>query len=148
MYIFRYSKHFSSCARDEVRVACRFSVKCLLLLSTYNQIWNMSTNFVILSSIGSHKNTVKYLWSYPLLTPKCHVSGVPWIVITGSGLDDCIYWHLPLQSLVQSITTAHNRWLPNTRSISSWTTSVFSSVVTDCSSFTIWSPLQLPLSAG
>jgi hypothetical protein len=24
----------------------------------------------------------------------CHVSGVPWLIITGSGLDDWIYWHL------------------------------------------------------
>jgi hypothetical protein len=24
----------------------------------------------------------------------CHVSGVPWLIITGSGLDDWIYWRL------------------------------------------------------
>jgi hypothetical protein len=23
----------------------------------------------------------------------CHVSRVPWLIITGSGLDDWIYWH-------------------------------------------------------
>jgi hypothetical protein len=39
----------------------------------------------------------------------CHVSGVPWIIITGSGLDDWIYWRLP----VQSIITAHSQWLSN-----------------------------------
>jgi hypothetical protein len=32
---------------------------------------------------------------------------------------------------LQSIITAHNQWLPKTRSIPHWTTSVFSSTVTD-----------------
>jgi hypothetical protein len=36
---------------------------------------------------------------------------------TGSWLDDWTYWHLPLKSL----TTAHNKWLPKTRSIHYWT---------------------------
>jgi hypothetical protein len=49
----------------------------------------------------------------------------------GSGLDDWIYWHLPLQSLLIAITIAHNQWLPTTRSIPYWTTSVFPCVVTD-----------------
>jgi hypothetical protein len=57
----------------------------------------------------------------------CLVSRVPWLVMTGCGLDDWIYWHLLLQSLI----TAHNRWLPKTRSIPYWTTSVFSSSVTE-----------------
>jgi hypothetical protein len=56
-----------------------------------------------------------------------HVSGVPWLIIMCSGLDDWIYWHLPLQSLI----TAHNQWLPKTRSFHYWTTSVFSSTATD-----------------
>jgi hypothetical protein len=30
---------------------------------------------------------IKNPWIY------CHVSGVPWLIITGSGLDDWIYWH-------------------------------------------------------
>jgi hypothetical protein len=37
---------------------------------------------------------------------------------------------LQLQNL-QPITTAHNQWLPKTRSIPYWTMSVFSSTVTD-----------------
>jgi hypothetical protein len=32
---------------------------------------------------------------------------------------------------LQSIITAHNRWLPNTRSIPSWTKNVFYSIVTE-----------------
>jgi hypothetical protein len=39
-------------------------------------------------------------------------------------------WDL-LALLLQSLIKAHNRWLPQTRSIPSWTTSVFSSTVTD-----------------
>jgi hypothetical protein len=31
-----------------------------------------------------------------------HVSGVPWLIITGSGLDDWIYWH------IFTITTNYN----------------------------------------
>jgi hypothetical protein len=34
-------------------------------------------------------------------------------------------------SYSQSVTTAHNQWLPKTRSIPHWTASVFSSTVTD-----------------
>jgi hypothetical protein len=58
-----------------------------------------------------------------------HISGVPWLIITGSAFDDWIYWRLLLQSLLITITTAHNQWLPKTRSIPYWT-SVFSSIVT------------------
>jgi hypothetical protein len=48
----------------------------------------------------------------------CHVSGVPWPIITGSGLDDWIYWRLLYKfSWSQSIIIAHNKWLPKTRSI-------------------------------
>jgi hypothetical protein len=65
-------------------------------------------------------------WSRPIPT-YCHVSRVPWLIITGFGLDDYIYWRLILQSL----TRAHNQWLTKTRYIPSWTTSVFSSIVTD-----------------
>jgi hypothetical protein len=39
-----------------------------------------------------------------VLKSYCHVSGVPWRIITGPGLDDWIYWHLPLQSLLITIT--------------------------------------------
>jgi hypothetical protein len=52
------------------------------------------------------------------------VSGVPWRIITGSELDyNCSY--------LQSLITAPNQWLCKTRSIPSWTTSVFSSTVAD-----------------
>jgi hypothetical protein len=62
----------------------------------------------------------------------CHWSGVPWLIITGCwiGWLDLLalyYNYLQLQSLV----TAYNRWLSKTRSIPSWTTSVFSSTATD-----------------
>jgi hypothetical protein len=49
------------------------------------------------------------------------------IIITGSGLDDWIYRHF----FTISIMTAHNRPLPKTLSIPYWTTSDFSSTVTD-----------------
>jgi hypothetical protein len=54
------------------------------------------------------------------------VSGVPCLIITGSGLDDWIYRRLLLQSLLIIINYNNsNRWLPKTRSIPSWTTSVY-----------------------
>jgi hypothetical protein len=53
----------------------------------------------------------------------------PWRIITGSEFDDWIYWHLLLQ--LQRIITAQNYWLLKTRFIPYWTTSVFSSAVTD-----------------
>jgi hypothetical protein len=56
------------------------------------------------------------------------VSGVPWRIITGSGLDDWIYWRCYYNyTYLQSLKIAHNRWVPKARSVSSWTTSVFSS---------------------
>jgi hypothetical protein len=56
----------------------------------------------------------------PILELYYHVSGVPWLIITGSGLD---VFTPSLQ--LQSIITAHSQWLPKTRSIPYWNTSVF-----------------------
>jgi hypothetical protein len=48
----------------------------------------------------------------------CHVFRAPWLTITGSGSDHCIYWHLLVHlSYSQWIIAAHNKWLPKTRSI-------------------------------
>jgi hypothetical protein len=59
----------------------------------------------------------------------CHVWGV--CVTNNNGF--CIGWLNLLAFLLQlqSIITAHNQWLPRTRSIPYWTASVFSSTVTD-----------------
>jgi hypothetical protein len=56
----------------------------------------------------------------------------------GSGLDDYIYWHF---FQLQSIMTAHNQWLSTTRSIPYWTTSVFSSIVTNSERRISWTEL-------
>jgi hypothetical protein len=40
-------------------------------------------------------------------------------------------WFIDTSLQLQPIITAHNRWLPQTRSITYWTTSVFSPTVTD-----------------
>jgi hypothetical protein len=58
------------------------------------------------------------------------MSGVPWRIITGSGLDYWIYLHFYYNDSKLQVT-AHNWRLPKTRSIPSWTTSVFSSIMTD-----------------
>jgi hypothetical protein len=52
-------------------------------------------------------------------------SGFAWLIITRSWLVDWIYWRLLLQ--LQSIITAHNRWLSQTRPMPYWTMSVISS---------------------
>jgi hypothetical protein len=57
----------------------------------------------------------------------CILSHVLWPIITGSGLDDWIYWH----SFTITIITAHNQWLSKTCSIPYWTTSAFPTAVTD-----------------
>jgi hypothetical protein len=65
----------------------------------------------------------------------CHVFGVPWLIM-GSGFVDWVYWHF------FTIITAHNQWLSTTRSFPYWTTSVFSSTVTnDKSLLTHWTLL-------
>jgi hypothetical protein len=51
----------------------------------------------------------------------CHVWGVAWLTIMGSGLDDWIYWNFYYN---------YNQLLSRTRSIPYWTTSVISSTVT------------------
>jgi hypothetical protein len=64
--------------------------------------------------------------NYFLNLKYCHVSGVPWLIITGSGLDDWSYWHLLLQSLLVTVSRKNSQsifsrtllpWLPRTRSI-------------------------------
>jgi hypothetical protein len=48
----------------------------------------------------------------------CHVSGTPWRIITGSRLDECIYWCWYYNyTWLQSPITGHNRWLPKARSV-------------------------------
>jgi hypothetical protein len=39
------------------------------------------------------------------------VSGVPWLIITGSGLDNLIYWRLLLQSLLITISYNSSQWI-------------------------------------
>jgi hypothetical protein len=45
----------------------------------------------------------------------CHMSGVPWWIITGSVLDDWIYWDLLLQSLVFTINYSIAATLPTSQ---------------------------------
>jgi hypothetical protein len=63
-------------------------------------------------------NAIYYKYRYS------HASGVPWR-ITGSGLDDWIYWHFYYSLFITINYNSANRWLPKTRSIPSCTTSVF-----------------------
>jgi hypothetical protein len=58
-----------------------------------------------------------------------HVSGV--CVNNNNGFRIEWFDWLALLLQLQSIITAHNWWLPKTGSITSWTTNVFSSIVTD-----------------
>jgi hypothetical protein len=59
-----------------------------------------------------------YTYIYIYIYIYSHFSGVPWLIKTGSGLDDWFYWRHLLQSFVFTITTAHNQWLSN--SLHSW----------------------------
>jgi hypothetical protein len=38
----------------------------------------------------------------------CHVTGVPWRIITGSGLDDWIYWHFFTITISSQSMTLHD----------------------------------------
>jgi hypothetical protein len=58
----------------------------------------------------------------------CHVSTVPWLIITGSGLD---LLELRLQSPLITINYESSWSTTKTRSTPYWTTSVFPSAVTD-----------------
>jgi hypothetical protein len=46
-------------------------------------LWVTWSSFVVISPYNWDRS-----WVY------CHLSGVSWLIITGSGLDDWIYWHL------------------------------------------------------
>jgi hypothetical protein len=37
--------------------------------------------------------TLKIYTDYEIRVKYCYVSGVPWVIIMGSGMDDWIYWH-------------------------------------------------------
>jgi hypothetical protein len=52
------------------------------------------------------------------------------LIIMGSGLEDWIYWHFDY-NYNQLYVTAHSQWLPKTRSLPYWPTSVFSFTVTN-----------------
>jgi hypothetical protein len=66
-----------------------------------------------LTCMNHDNNTVIEVWKWrsfgSFIFSSCtqikygHVSGVPWLIIMGSGLDDWIYWHL-LQSLLITIS--------------------------------------------
>jgi hypothetical protein len=60
------------------------------------------------------------------------VTCLPWLIISGSGLDDWIYWHF--------FTITTNQWLSKTRSIPYWTTGVF---LFHCDEWRTKSPLRL-----
>jgi hypothetical protein len=59
------------------------------------------------------------------------VRGYAWLIITGSGFDDWIYWVIHLQLLLITITYNSSYSVTKSRSIPSWTTSIFSSTMTD-----------------
>jgi hypothetical protein len=60
-----------------------------------------------------------FIWKIFCSFEYCHVSGVPCLIITGSGLDDWIYWCCYYKyTQLQPLTTVHNRWLPKACSIS------------------------------
>jgi hypothetical protein len=55
-YIFRSDKNLASYARDARRKAVRSSRKFPLLFHSFDQIWNLSTNFNNLPGIKFHEN--------------------------------------------------------------------------------------------
>jgi hypothetical protein len=67
------------------------------------------------------------------------VRGSAWLIIMGSVLDDCIYWHFFTLTLNYNSSQS---LAARTRSIPYWTTGVFSSAVTDDDSMlTHWTAL-------
>jgi hypothetical protein len=91
---------------------------------TWSINWVTNSNPVY-SHTHTRDNTEMCIWKY------CYVSGVPWLVITGSGSDDWIYWRLLLQSLLITINYNSSQSVTKTRSIPYWTMSIFCSSVTD-----------------
>jgi hypothetical protein len=87
-----------------------------------------------------HSRQTLYIWRpYHKITSVVFIKDISkftckefaWLIVTGSGLDECIYWHLYYNYFqLEPIITDHNQWLPKTRAIPYWTTSVFSSTVT------------------
>jgi hypothetical protein len=53
--------------------------------------------------------TLAGIWlTTPVLRRYCHMFVVAWLTVTGSGLDDLIYWHLLVQSLLITINLQPN----------------------------------------
>jgi hypothetical protein len=71
------------------------------------------------SPVHLHKATVRFksvIWGFHFgENSYCHVSGVPWLIITDSGLDDWIYWHLRLQFPLITISYSANANLPTSQ---------------------------------
>jgi hypothetical protein len=83
-----------------------FSSVLRFYMQTNRQTWRRERTQIPLRTYQERK-----IWATLLLLffstfsfcSYCHVSGVPWLITTGSGKDDWICWHLLLQSLLITI---------------------------------------------
>jgi hypothetical protein len=88
---------------------------------------NTIKKWKIVSKSTFSPKTIRWIFAGILY---CHVPGVPWLIITDSGLDVWINWHLQSHLITINYNNS-TQWLPKTRSIPCWTRSVFSSIVID-----------------
>jgi hypothetical protein len=65
----------------------------------HNSLTNESTGITVCTNIFKIENICRLHTEYYYY---CQVSGISWLIITGSGLDDSIYWHF------FTITTNYN----------------------------------------
>jgi hypothetical protein len=105
---------------------------------------NISTSFAVIKMIRVKHNSVHYQYrltddtkvirilrkdrNLSSLEKYCHVSGVPWLIIMGSRLAVWIYWHFYCN---YNNISSQSMTVSKTRAIPYWTTSLFSSAVTD-----------------
>jgi hypothetical protein len=83
--------HFISTAVE--RYKC-FIHKVILVLALRNSRANFVGSIYLRWNCRSRRDQIDV---------NCHVSGVPWLIITGSGLDNWIYWLIILLSLLIKI---------------------------------------------
>jgi hypothetical protein len=109
-FTFRYW-HISTC--PDIHLLSLYFIQVVTILSYYTSVYSCEHPYVVFLETD-----------FNIATYRCYKS----LIITGFGLN-LLTLLLKLHFQLQTLITAHNRWLPNARYFSSWTTNVFPSTV-------------------
>jgi hypothetical protein len=141
--------YFVVCHKIDVCKLCASLGPVNALIETFLNAVKLRLSELVRNVVWIIENSDNWIKFLSTKKQYCHVSRVPWLIITGSGLGGWIYWHFYYSySYYNHLRiTAHNRRLHRIRSVS----------LLDYECLLLWltlfwfknrSVLQFPLSAG